>query len=81
MKASTDRILTTHVGSMPRPESIKSLLRARLAGETVDDAQLAARAADAVAEAVRQQARASGHRADGIPRTFLSLITIFGRKE
>ena len=31
MKASTDRILTTHVGSMPRPESIKSLLRARLA--------------------------------------------------
>ena len=57
MKASTDRILTTHVGSMPRPESIKSLLRARLAGETVDDAQLAARAAEAVAEAVRQQAR------------------------
>jgi 5-methyltetrahydropteroyltriglutamate--homocysteine methyltransferase len=57
MKASTDRMLTTHVGSMPRPESIKSLLRARLAGEAVDDAQLAARAADAVAEAVRQQAR------------------------
>src|SRR5262245_17801912 len=57
MKASTDRILTTHVGSMPRPESIKSLLRARLAGEAVDDAQLAARAAEAVAAAVRQQAR------------------------
>ena len=57
MKASTDRILTTHVGSMPRPESIKSLLRARLAGEAVDDAQLSARAAEAVAEAVRQQAR------------------------
>lgn len=57
MKASTDRMLTTHVGSMPRPESIKSLLRARLAGETVDDAQLAARAAEAVAEAVGQQAR------------------------
>jgi 5-methyltetrahydropteroyltriglutamate--homocysteine methyltransferase len=50
-------MLTTHVGSMPRTESIKSLLRARLAGEAVDDAQLAARAADAVAEAVRQQAR------------------------
>src|SRR5262245_44791649 len=57
MKASTDRILTTHVGSMPRPESVKALLRARLAGEAVDDAQLAARAAEAVAEAVRQQAR------------------------
>ena len=57
MKTSASRILTTHVGSMPRPESIKSLLRARLAGEAVDDAELAARAAEAVAEAVRQQAR------------------------
>jgi 5-methyltetrahydropteroyltriglutamate--homocysteine methyltransferase len=57
MKTSASRILTTHVGSMPRPESVKSLLRARLAGEAVEDAQLAARAAEAVAEAVRQQAR------------------------
>ena len=29
MKTSVDRILTTHVGSIPRPESIKELLRAR----------------------------------------------------
>src|SRR5262245_37224543 len=57
MKTSASRILTTHVGSMPRPESIKSLLRARLAGEAVDDAQLGARATEAVTEAVRQQAR------------------------
>jgi len=57
MKTSASRILTTHVGSMPRPESIKALLRARLAGQAVDDAQLSARVAEAVADAVRQQAR------------------------
>lgn len=57
MKASANRVLTTHVGSMPRPESIKALLRARLAGQPVDEAQLAARVEEAVADAVRQQAR------------------------
>ena len=31
MKTSTDRILTTHVGSIPRPENVRALLRARLA--------------------------------------------------
>jgi 5-methyltetrahydropteroyltriglutamate--homocysteine methyltransferase len=56
MKTSTDRILTTHVGSIPRPESIRALLRARLAGQAVDEAQLAARAAEAVTNAVRRQA-------------------------
>jgi 5-methyltetrahydropteroyltriglutamate--homocysteine methyltransferase len=56
MKTSTERILTTHVGSIPRPESIKALLRARLSGQTIDEAQLAARVSEAVAEVVRQQA-------------------------
>src|SRR2546425_6092855 len=56
MKISTNRILTTHVGSLPRPESIKVLLRARLSGQTIDEAQLAARVSEAVAEVVRQQA-------------------------
>src|SRR5438552_15507033 len=57
MKASASRILTTHVGSMPRPESIKAMLRARLTGEAVDEAQLSARVEEAVAEAVLGQAR------------------------
>jgi 5-methyltetrahydropteroyltriglutamate--homocysteine methyltransferase len=57
MKTSADRFLTTHVGSMPRPESVKELLRARLAGRAVDDAELSARVQEAVAEAVRGQAR------------------------
>jgi len=56
MKSSTDRILTTHVGSLVRPESIQSLLRARLNGQTIDEAALAARVAEAVAAVVRQQA-------------------------
>lgn len=56
MKTSTHRILTTHVGSIPRPESIKALLRARLSGQPIDEGQLAARVAEAVADVVRRQA-------------------------
>jgi 5-methyltetrahydropteroyltriglutamate--homocysteine methyltransferase len=56
MKTSTERILTTHVGSIPRPESIRALLRARLGGQPIDEAALAARAAEAVTEVVRRQA-------------------------
>jgi 5-methyltetrahydropteroyltriglutamate--homocysteine methyltransferase len=56
MKTSTDRILTTHVGSIPRPESIRALLRARLAGQSIDESDLAARATEAVADVVRRQA-------------------------
>src|SRR5881628_3823961 len=56
MKTSTNRVLTTHVGSIPRPESIRELLRARLNGEPVDTEELARRVKDAVADVVRRQA-------------------------
>jgi 5-methyltetrahydropteroyltriglutamate--homocysteine methyltransferase len=56
MKTSTDRILTTHVGSIPRPESIRELLRARLAGQAIDAEALAGRVKNAVADVVRAQA-------------------------
>jgi 5-methyltetrahydropteroyltriglutamate--homocysteine methyltransferase len=56
MKTSTERILTTHVGSLPRPDGIRALLRARLAGTPVDDGELAARVGEAVADVVRRQA-------------------------
>jgi 5-methyltetrahydropteroyltriglutamate--homocysteine methyltransferase len=56
MKTSTERILTTHVGSLPRPESIKALLRARLEGNPLDEVRLAACVTEAVAAVVRQQA-------------------------
>jgi 5-methyltetrahydropteroyltriglutamate--homocysteine methyltransferase len=55
MKRSTHRILTTHVGSIPRPESITDLLRARLRGQSIDAAQLEACVTEAVSEVVRQQ--------------------------
>jgi 5-methyltetrahydropteroyltriglutamate--homocysteine methyltransferase len=55
MKTSAHRILTTHVGSIPRPESIRALLRARVSGLSIDEAQLAARVAEAVPEVVRRQ--------------------------
>jgi 5-methyltetrahydropteroyltriglutamate--homocysteine methyltransferase len=58
MKTSKDRILTTHVGSIPRPEGIRELLRARLKGEVVSDAEMSARVAEAVADVVRRQAAA-----------------------
>jgi 5-methyltetrahydropteroyltriglutamate--homocysteine methyltransferase len=56
MKTSTDRILTTHVGSIPRPERMRALLRARVAGQVIDEAELARQAADAVTDVVRRQA-------------------------
>jgi len=56
MKTSTDRVLTTHVGSIPRPENVRALLRARLGGQAIDEAELGVRAAEAVAEVVRRQA-------------------------
>jgi 5-methyltetrahydropteroyltriglutamate--homocysteine methyltransferase len=59
MKTSTERILTTHVGSVPRRESICSLLRARLGGQTIDETELTARAAEAVGEVVRRRAEVS----------------------
>ena len=38
MKHSTDRILTTHVGSLPRPAALIAMVRGKLRGEAVDPA-------------------------------------------
>src|SRR5262245_57789462 len=40
MQGSTDRILTTHAGSLPRPRSLIALHTARFSGATVDQAAL-----------------------------------------
>jgi 5-methyltetrahydropteroyltriglutamate--homocysteine methyltransferase len=37
MKLSTERILTTHVGSLPRPNGLFELMLARMDGKPVDD--------------------------------------------
>ena len=56
MKRSTDRILTTHVGSLPRPDDIIPMLQARDAGQPHDERALAGRITTAVNEVVRKQA-------------------------
>src|SRR5262245_29480732 len=55
MKRSTERILTTHTGSLPRPKDLLDLLRAREEGRLDDTAKLDERARSAVFEAVRKQ--------------------------
>jgi 5-methyltetrahydropteroyltriglutamate--homocysteine methyltransferase len=57
MKRSTDRILTTHTGSLPRPPELLEALRRRDRGEG-DGAGLDAQVRDAVADVVRRQADA-----------------------
>ncbi len=58
MTAATDRILTTHAGSLPRPPEFLPLVLAREAGGTTDAAQFEAAAQAAVAYTVRRQADA-----------------------
>jgi 5-methyltetrahydropteroyltriglutamate--homocysteine methyltransferase len=55
MKRSERRILTTHVGSLPRPRELLQPLHARESGEKVDLAQLERRIAQAVSSVVRRQ--------------------------
>lgn len=52
---STDRILTTHAGSLPRPPDLREMVMARSRGEAVDEGALERRLRSAVAEIVRQQ--------------------------
>lgn len=58
MKYSTERILTTHVGSLPRPPDLLEMIRAKEQGRPFDAATFAGRVKGAVAEAVRRQAEA-----------------------
>jgi 5-methyltetrahydropteroyltriglutamate--homocysteine methyltransferase len=55
MQRSTERILTTHAGSLPRPASLLPLVFAQEAGETVDADQLDAEIRAAVKETVKKQ--------------------------
>ena len=55
MKRSTDRILTTHTGSLPRPAELVELLRKSDAGEPVDGQAFDGAVRAAVGEAVRKQ--------------------------
>jgi 5-methyltetrahydropteroyltriglutamate--homocysteine methyltransferase len=58
MIRSTERFLTTHTGSLPRPRDLIRAMYAKEEGVPVDPAALAARVRAAVAEVVRKQASA-----------------------
>jgi 5-methyltetrahydropteroyltriglutamate--homocysteine methyltransferase len=58
MKRSTERILTTHVGSLARADSLIPLLRAREQGEPYDRAELARLVREAVTDVVGKQVEA-----------------------
>ena len=55
MRGSTERILTTHVGSLPRSQAVTDVLFAREKGEIGDARAAAAVITDAVAAVVRRQ--------------------------
>jgi 5-methyltetrahydropteroyltriglutamate--homocysteine methyltransferase len=58
VQTSTDRILTTHTGSIARPDDLIELMRARENGQPYDEEAFEARAATAVEECVRHQVAA-----------------------
>ena len=58
MKHSTNRILTTHVGSLIRPPELQEFLRAVQGGKPYDEKAYQKCLTDSVAEVVRQQADA-----------------------
>jgi 5-methyltetrahydropteroyltriglutamate--homocysteine methyltransferase len=58
MLNSSDRILVSHVGSLPRPEVLSDLLIRQEAGETIDTAELARQVETATAHVIDQQVEA-----------------------
>ncbi len=58
MQHSTDRILTTHVGSLPRPHKLLDILKAKLNGKDVNENELASTLSASVNEIVKEQAGA-----------------------
>jgi 5-methyltetrahydropteroyltriglutamate--homocysteine methyltransferase len=58
MKRSTDRIMTTHVGSLIRPEKLREFIRAKQSGKEYDEAAYQACLSESVREVVARQAEA-----------------------
>jgi 5-methyltetrahydropteroyltriglutamate--homocysteine methyltransferase len=58
MQRSADRILTTHVGSLARPDALIPLLRSKERGQPYDHETFARLVREAVAEVVRKQVEA-----------------------
>lgn len=61
MKTSKDHILTTHVGSLPRPEDVTDLVFAREREEPVDESEFASVIERAVHDTLMRQKQAGIH--------------------
>ncbi len=55
LQQNTDRIQTTHIGSLPRPHNVLDLLKAKLNGQPYDQAALDKAIAEGVRDNVRKQ--------------------------
>src|SRR5262250_2093306 len=55
MRTSRERILTSHVGSLPRPDALIEMNRARAAAEAVGEAHFLSQLRATVADVVRRQ--------------------------
>jgi len=55
LQQNTDRIQTTHIGSLPRPHALLDLLKAKHGGQSFDQDKFEKLLADCVAETVRKQ--------------------------
>ena len=58
MLMSTDRILVSHVGSLPRPPTLSDLLSHQEAGEAIDNAKLARQVEIATVHVIGKQVEA-----------------------
>ena len=56
LEARQRRILTTHVGSLPRPQSLSAKLFARMSGQSYDAKALSDELHQAVGDIVKKQA-------------------------
>ena len=75
MKRSETRILTTHAGSLPRPDELVEMLGAISRGEDVDGTVLAQAAREATADVVHAQAEAGVDVVNGGEQSRISFST------
>ena len=55
IQQNTDRIQTTHIGSLPRPHAVLDMMKAKFAGQPYDQKAYDATITKAVADSVRKQ--------------------------
>src|ERR1700744_3022506 len=56
LQQNTDRIQTTHIGSLPRPHGLLDVMKAKYSGQPYDQTAYAAQLTEAVKDTVRKQA-------------------------